>query len=53
MQDRAKELAALCFAGAGSVQSIFHDAMQDVLGGELVFWKTVAAIRARRTETLQ
>jgi hypothetical protein len=66
--DRAKELAALCVADAadlgitiddmepewGSVEEIIFDAMQDILGDELVFWKTVAAIRDRRerNETL-
>ena len=38
----------------GSVEEIIYDAMQDILGDELVFWKTIAAIRARRegNETL-
>ena len=38
----------------GSVEEIILDAMQDILGDELVFWKTVAAIRDRRerNETL-
>lgn len=35
-----------------SVEEIIYEAMQDVLGDELVFWKTVAAIRERRNETL-
>jgi hypothetical protein len=61
-QDRATELAAQCYADAaalgitiddmepewGSVEEIIYEAMQDVLGDELVFWKTVAAIRERR-----
>ena len=61
-QERAKELAAQCLADAaalvitgvdiepewGSVQEIIFDAMQEALGDELVFWKTVAAIRERR-----
>ena len=67
-QQRAKELASLCFADAadlgitiddmepewGSVEEIIFDAMQDVLGDELIFWKAVAAIRERRerNETL-
>jgi len=60
--ERAKELSALCIAEAsdlgitiddmepewGSVEEIIFDAMQDKLGDELVFWKTVAAIRGRR-----
>ena len=59
---RAKELVALCIADAsalgisiddmepewGSIEEIIFDAMQDRLGDELVFWKTVAAIRDRR-----
>ena len=65
---RAKELAGVCIADAaalgitiddmepewGSVEEIIFDAMQDILGDELVFWKTVAAIRKRRegNETL-
>jgi cytosine/adenosine deaminase-related metal-dependent hydrolase len=67
-QDHATELAAQCYADAAahgitiddmepewrSVEEIIYDAMQDVLGDELVFWKTVAAIRERRkrNETL-
>ena len=65
---RAKELAALCIADAsdlgitiddmepewGSVDEIIYDAMQDILGDELEFWKAVAVIRDRRdrNETL-
>ena len=67
-QDRATELAPQCYADAaelgitiddmepewGRVEEIIYDAMQDMLGDELVFWKTVAAIRQRRegNETL-
>lgn len=67
-RDRAQELAALCVADAadlgitiddmepvwGSVEETIYDAMQDILGDELIFWKTVAAIRDRRerNETL-
>jgi hypothetical protein len=29
----------------GSVEDIIYDAMQDVLGDELVFWKTFASAR--------
>ena len=61
-RDRAKELAAFCLADAaavgitiddmepewGSVEEIIYEAMQDVFGDELVFWKTVAAFRERR-----
>lgn len=36
----------------GSAEEIIYDAMQDMLGDELVFWKTVLAIRERRNETL-
>jgi hypothetical protein len=66
--DRATELAAQCVADAaalgitiddmepewGGVEEIIFDAMQDVLGDELIFWKTVAAILERRegNETL-
>ena len=66
--ERAKELAATCIADAadlgitiddmepewGRVEEIIYDAMQDLLGDELVFWKTVAAIMERRdkNETL-
>ncbi len=63
-QDRATELAAQCYADAaalgitmndmepewGSVKETIYGAMQDVLGDELVFWKTVAANR-KRTES--
>jgi len=63
---RAKELAAFCYAEAmalgitiedmepewGSVESIIHEAMQDVLGDELEHWKRFAATRERRNETL-
>lgn len=62
--ERAKELAATCIADAsglgitiddmepewGSVEEIIFDAMQDYLGDELVFWKTVAAIGERRNK---
>ena len=67
-RERARELAALCVADAadlgitvddmepewGTVEEIIYDAMQDILGDELEFWKTVAAIRDRRerNETL-
>ena len=61
-QDRATELAAQCYADAaalgiaiddmepewGSVEEIIYDAMQDVLGDELVFWKIFAGMRERR-----
>jgi hypothetical protein len=61
-QNRATELAAQCYADAaalgitmddmepewGSIEEIINDAMHDVLGDELVFWKTVAALRERR-----
>jgi hypothetical protein len=61
-QERAGELAAQCISDAAvlgitiddmepewdSVAEIIYDAMQDILGDELVFWKTVAAIRERR-----
>jgi hypothetical protein len=66
--ERARELADRCIAEAaangitiddmepewGSTEEIIFDAMQDVLGDELVFWKGVAAIRERResNETL-
>lgn len=60
-QDHATELAAQCYADAaalgitiddmepewGSVEEIIFDAMQDVLGDELVFWKIFAAMRER------
>ena len=64
----AKELAAHCLADAaalgitvddmepewGSVEEIIYDAMQDILGEELKFWKAVAAVldRRDRNETL-
>jgi hypothetical protein len=32
----------------GSVEEIIYEAMQDVMGDELVLWKTVAANRERR-----
>lgn len=65
-RDRAKEYAAFCLADAtalgitiddmepewGSVEEIIYQAMQDVMGDELVFWKTFAAMRERRNETL-
>ena len=61
-QDRATELAAQCYMDAaalditmddmepewGTVEEIIYDAMQDMLGDELVFWKTVAAKREKR-----
>ena len=66
--ERAIELRDRCVAEAaaagitiddmepewGSVEEIIYDAMQDILGDELVFWKTVAAIieRRERNETL-
>lgn len=31
-----------------SVEEIFYDAMQDVLGDELEHWKIYAAVRERR-----
>ena len=60
-QDRATELAAQCYADAaalgitiddmepewGSVEEIIYDAMQNVLGDELAFWKAVRALRDR------
>lgn len=67
-RERAAELADRCVADAaangvtiddmepewGSVKSIIYDAMQDVLGNELEFWKAAAALRERRerNETL-
>ena len=61
-KERAKELAAQCYADAaalgitmddmepewGSVEEIIYDAMQDVLGDELTFWKVFAAMRKPR-----
>lgn len=58
-RDRAKELAAFCLVDAallgitiddmepewGSLGDIIYDAMQDVLGDELVSWKAFAASR--------
>lgn len=32
----------------GSVEAIIYDAMQDVLGDELLFWKIFGAMRERR-----
>ena len=68
-QHRASERAVQCYAqaaelgisvddmepGWGSVEEIIYDAMQDVLGDELEFWKGVAAMRERRKKgtTLQ
>ena len=60
--DRARELADKCIDDAagncitiddmepewGSVEEIVYDAMQDILGDELVFWKAVAALRDKR-----
>jgi hypothetical protein len=66
--ERVNELRDRCVADAaglgitiddmepewGSVEEIIYDAMQDILGDELVFWKAVAAIieRRNRIETL-
>ena len=60
--ERANELRDRCLAEAaaigisindmepewGSVEEIIYDAMQDILGDELKFWKVVAAILDRR-----
>jgi hypothetical protein len=67
-RERASELAGQCIADAaaigiaiddmepewGSVKSIIYEAMQDILGDELEFWKAAAALRDRRerNETL-
>jgi cytosine/adenosine deaminase-related metal-dependent hydrolase len=67
-RERAKELAEKCIIEAaangitiddmepewGSVKSIIYEAMQDILGEELEFWKAAAALRDRRerNETL-
>lgn len=59
---RAKELAIICIIEAaangitiddmepewGSIESIIYEAMQDILGDELKYWKAVAAMRVRR-----
>ena len=59
---RARELAIICIIEAaangitiddmepewGSVEFIIYEAMQDILGDELEFWKTVAAMRDSR-----